>query len=43
MTRYGLEMAEHEQVTVITESRNLKALPFRPSEDQLTTGKTWED
>ena len=43
MMRYGLEMAEHEQVTVITESRNLKALPFRPSEDQLTTGKAWED
>ena len=43
MTRYGLEMAEHEQVAVITESRNLKALPFRPSEDQLTTGKAWED
>ena len=43
MTRYGLEMAEKETVTVITESGNLRALPFRSSEDQLSTGKAWED
>lgn len=36
-------MAENETVTVITESRNLMALPFRPSEDQISTGKVWED
>ena len=25
------------------ESRNLRALPLRPSEDQLSNGKAWED
>ena len=35
-------MSENETVTIITESRNLKALPFRPSEDQLSTGNAWE-
>ena len=43
MTRYGLDMAENETVTIITELRNLRALPFSPSEDQLSTGKVWED
>ena len=43
MTRYGLEMADNETVTVVTESRNLRTLPFRPSEDQLSTGKVWGD
>ena len=43
MTRYGLEMAENEAVTIVMESRNLRAFPFRPSEDQLSTGKAWED
>ena len=43
MSRYGLEMADNETVSVITESRNLRTLPFRPSEDQLYTGKVWGD
>ena len=43
MTRYRLDMAESETVTIITESRNTLSLPFRPSEDQLSTGKVWED
>ena len=43
MTRYGIDMGENDTVTIITESRNLRALPFRPSEDQLSTGKAWED
>ena len=43
MTRHGLDMGENETVTIITESRNLRALQFRPSEDQLSTGKAWED
>ena len=30
-------------VTVISEGRNLRTLPFRPTEDQLSTGKLWED
>ena len=36
-------MGENETVTIITESRNLRTLPFRPAEDQLMTGKAWED
>lgn len=43
MTRYGLEMAENETVTTITESRKIKTLPFRPSEAQLFKGKAQED
>ena len=44
MTRYGLDtMADNTAVTVITESRNLRSLPFRIREDQLSTGKAWED
>ena len=39
----GYRHWRNETVTVITESRNLKALPFRPFEDQLSTGKAWED
>ena len=42
MTRLGLDMAEGT-VTVIFEGRNLRTLPFRPTEDQLSTGKLWED
>ena len=43
MTRYGIDMGDNETVTVITESRNLRTLPFKLSEDQLSTGKSWED
>ena len=44
MINYVFDMAESAAVTVITtESRNLRALPFRPTEDQLTTGKAWEE
>ena len=43
MTRYDIDMGENETVTIITESSNLRALPFRPSEDQLSFGKAWED
>ena len=43
MTRYGSEMANYEAVTIVMESRILIELPFRPSEDQLSTGKAWED
>ena len=38
MTRYGIDMDANERVTVVTETRNLRTLPFRPSEDQLSTG-----
>ena len=40
---YRIDMAENSAVTIINASRNLRALPFRPSEDQLTIGKHWED
>ena len=44
MMNYVIDMAESAAVTVITtESRNLRALPFRPTEVQLTTGKAWEE
>ena len=43
MTRYGIDMGDNETVTVITESRNIRTLPFKLSEDQLSTGKSWED
>ena len=36
-------IADNTAVTVITESRNLRALQFRITEDQLTTVKVWED
>ena len=37
-------MAGNEAVTIITtETRNLRALPFLITEDQLITGKEWED
>ena len=36
-------MVERETLTIVTESRNLKTLPFRPSGDQLSTGREWED
>ena len=30
-------------VTIITESRNLKAQPSTPGDNQLTTGKVWDE
>lgn len=32
-----------QQITVITETRNLKTTPFVVGEDQITTGKEWEE
>ena len=39
MAQYGIDMGENETFKVIIESRKLRALPFGPSEDQLSTGK----
>ena len=36
-------MADNNTVTIISKSRSLRALPFRVREDQLSTGKEWED
>ena len=43
MTRYRIDKDANERVTKVTETRNLRTLPFRPSEDQLSIGKAWED
>lgn len=42
MTSNGFGMEDNDAVTIITESRNLRALPLRPTQDQLSTGKAWE-
>ena len=37
-------MADREQrVTVINETRNLKTGPFMHPDDQISTGKAWEE
>ena len=43
MTNYVIDMAEIATVTTMTvnETRNLLALPFQPTEYQLTTDKKW--
>ena len=33
------KMADNNLVTIISECRNLRALPFRPTEDQHYAGK----
>ena len=38
-----LEMADNNEVTIISESRTLRALPLRPTENQLSVGKEWEE
>ena len=44
MSKYVIDMAGNEAVTIVTtETRNLRALPFLITEDQLSTGKEWED
>ena len=46
MTRYVIDITENyrEAVTIVnTETRSLCALPFLPTEDQLSTGKAWEE
>ena len=36
-------MSDNNLVTIISESRILRALPFRPTEDLLSVGKEWEE
>ena len=38
-----LEMAEKNVVTIMNESINLRALPFRPTKDQLSVEKKVEE
>ena len=35
--------AEQATIRVITETRNLRTKPFTPEDDQITTGKAWDD
>ena len=35
--------AEPAPVRIITETRNLRASPFIPGDDQITTGRAWDD
>ena len=32
-----------ERITVVTESRNLRATPFIPDGDQISVGSQWEN
>ena len=44
MSYYVIDMAGNEALTIITaETRNLRALSFQITEDQLSTGKEWGD
>ena len=38
-----LEMTDNNTVTIISESRNLRALSFRITEDQHSLGKEWKE
>ena len=38
-----MERGEPQRITVVTETRNLRTLPFNQSDDPLSTGKQWED
>ena len=38
MTCYGIDMDKNETVTVVLKISNLLFVPFKPSEDQLSTG-----
>ena len=43
MSKYVIDMTGNEAVAITTETRNLRVLPFLITEDQLSTGKEWED
>ncbi|VDI57504.1 Hypothetical predicted protein [Mytilus galloprovincialis] len=38
-----MDRGESQQITVITETRNLRSQPFIQSDDQISTGKHWEE
>ncbi|VDI39518.1 Hypothetical predicted protein [Mytilus galloprovincialis] len=38
-----MDRGEPQQITVITETRNLRSQPFIQSDDQISTGKHWEE
>ena len=38
-----MDRGEPQRITVVTETRNLRTLPFVQNEDLLSTGKQWEE
>ena len=38
-----MDRGEPQHITVVTETRNLRTLPFVQNEDLLSTGKQWEE
>ena len=36
-------LSEQATIRVFTETRNLRTKPFTPEDDQITTGKAWDD
>ncbi|CAG2249249.1 unnamed protein product [Mytilus edulis] len=38
-----MDGGEPQRITVVTETRNLRTIPFIQSDDPLSTGKQWED
>ena len=38
-----MDRGEPQRITVVTETRNLRTLPFVQNEDPLSTGKQWEE
>jgi hypothetical protein len=38
-----MDRGEPQRITVVTETRNLRTLPFVQIEDPLSTGKQWEE
>ena len=37
------QAAKAAPVRIVTETRNLRAQPFIPGDDQINTGKAWDD
>ncbi|CAC5398547.1 unnamed protein product [Mytilus coruscus] len=38
-----IDRGEPQQITLVTETRNLRSQPFIQSDDQISTGKHWEE
>ena len=38
-----MDRGEPRRITIVTATRNLRSQPFIPSDDQISTGKQWEE
>ncbi|CAC5418485.1 unnamed protein product [Mytilus coruscus] len=38
-----MDQGEPQRITIVTETRNLRSQPFIASDDQISTGKQWEE